>query len=69
MIARAGDRQAAVAVDRFVGEREAIVKSLGRYGPRLRGVTGAIDLDGGRVALLIDMPTLLFGERRAAAGA
>jgi two-component system, chemotaxis family, sensor kinase CheA len=42
-------------VDRFVGEREVIVKSLGRYGPRLRGVNGAVELEGGRVALLIDV--------------
>jgi len=59
LVARAGDRKTALAVDRFVGEREVIVKSLGRYGPRLRGVNGAIDLEGGRVALLIDVPALV----------
>jgi two-component system chemotaxis sensor kinase CheA len=62
LITSAGDRQAAIVVDRFVGEQEAIVKSLGRYGPRLRGVSGAIDLEGGRVALLLDLPTLLAEE-------
>jgi len=62
LIARAGDRLAAVAVDRFVEERETLVKTLGRFGPRLKGVTGAIDLEGGRVALLLDMPGLLAGQ-------
>jgi two-component system chemotaxis sensor kinase CheA len=59
LIARAGERQAAVAVDRFLGEREVIVKSLGRLGPALRGVNGAVDLEGGRVALLLDLPALV----------
>jgi two-component system chemotaxis sensor kinase CheA len=62
VIARAGDRLAAVAVDRFVEERETVVKTLGRFGPKLKGVTGALDLEGGRVALLLDMPGLLARE-------
>lgn len=62
LIARAGERVAAIAVDRFVEERETVVKSLGRYAPKLKGVTGALDLEGGRVALLLDMPGLLAQE-------
>jgi two-component system chemotaxis sensor kinase CheA len=67
LIARVGDRLAAISVDRFVGEREAVVKSLGRHASRIRGVGGAVDLEGGRVALLLDLPTLV-GERRRGAG-
>jgi two-component system chemotaxis sensor kinase CheA len=63
LVARLGDRLAAIAVDRFITEREAVVKSLGRHAPRLRGVAGAVDVDAGRVALLIDLPALV-GERR-----
>jgi two-component system chemotaxis sensor kinase CheA len=63
LIAHIGDRLAAVAVDRFVGERELVVKSLGRHARALGGVNGAVDLEGGRVALLIDLPWLV-GERR-----
>jgi two-component system chemotaxis sensor kinase CheA len=65
LIVRAGGRLLAVAVDRFVDEREVIVKSLGRYGRELRGVNGAIDLEGGRVALLLDLPALVVQEARA----
>jgi two-component system, chemotaxis family, sensor kinase CheA len=62
LVARAGERHAALAVDRFVGEREVIVKSLGRYGPSIRGVNGAVDLEGGRVALLLDIAMLMTEE-------
>src|SRR5262249_18077455 len=68
LIVRFGERLAAVAVDRFVGEREVIVKSLGRHARAIRGVSGAIDVEDSRVALLIDVPALV-GERRRAAGA
>ena len=67
LIARAGDRRVAVAVDRFVGQREVIVKSLGRYAPMLEGVAGAVDLEGGRVALLIDLTTLVARDTIAEA--
>ncbi len=68
LIARLGDRPAAIAVDRFLGEREVVVKSLGRHAPALRGVSGAVDLEGGRVALLVDLVALV-AERRRAGGA
>lgn len=68
VVARLGDRLAAIAVDRFITEREAVVKSLGSHAPRLRGVAGAVDVEAGRVALLIDLPALV-GERQRAAAA
>ena len=57
----------AVAVDRFLGQREVIVKSLGRHAARLEGVAGAIDLEGGRVALLIDLTALVANDTMAEA--
>jgi two-component system chemotaxis sensor kinase CheA len=67
LIARAGERRVAVAVDRFLGQREVIVKSLGRHAARLEGVAGAIDLEGGRVALLIDLTALVAHDTMAEA--
>lgn len=67
LIARIGERQVAVSVDRLEGQREVIVKTLGRLAPQLWGVGGAVDLEGGRVALLIDLAALLSNEARAAA--
>lgn len=66
LIARNGSSQAVIAVDRFLGERDVIVKSLGRYAPALRGVSGAIDLEDDRIALLIDLPSLIGEEALAA---
>ncbi len=59
LIARIGERQVAVAVDGFREQREIIVKSLGSLARRIKGVTGAVDLEGGDVALVLDLPGLL----------
>lgn len=59
LIARIGERQVAVAVDEFREQREIIVKSLGSLSRRIKGVTGAVDLEGGDVALVLDLPGLL----------
>jgi two-component system chemotaxis sensor kinase CheA len=53
------DRNVAVAVEQFDEQREIIVKSLGSVGRRLKGVVGAVDLESGDVALVLDMPSLL----------
>ena len=59
-ITRAGDRHVAVAVENFEGQREIIVKSLGAIGSKIKGVLGGVDLEGGDVALVLDLPSLLF---------
>ena len=48
-----------VAVDALEGEREALVRSLGRHATRWRGVGGAFAERDGTVALLLDLPELL----------
>jgi two-component system chemotaxis sensor kinase CheA len=48
-----------VAVDEIEGEREALVRSLGRHATRWRGVSGAFEQRDGTVALLLDLPRLL----------
>lgn len=48
-----------IAVDRVEGEREALVRSLGRHATRWRGVSGAFAERDGTVALLLDLPRLL----------
>jgi two-component system chemotaxis sensor kinase CheA len=52
-------RLAAVFVDESAGRRDALVRSLGRHATRWRGVSGAIDLRDGTVALMLDLPRLL----------
>jgi chemotaxis protein histidine kinase CheA len=48
-----------IAVDRIEGEREALVRSLGRHATRWRGISGAFEQRDGTVALLLDLPRLL----------
>jgi two-component system chemotaxis sensor kinase CheA len=59
-MARAGDRTVAVAVEVFDKRREIIVKSLGSIAGKIRGVSGGVDLEGGEVALVLDIPGLLI---------
>ena len=48
-----------VAVDSIEGEREALVRSLGRHATRWRGVSGAFAARDGTATLLLDLPRLL----------
>jgi two-component system chemotaxis sensor kinase CheA len=48
-----------VGVDKIEGEREALVRTLGRHATRWRGVSGAFEQRDGTVALLLDLPRLL----------
>jgi two-component system chemotaxis sensor kinase CheA len=49
----------ALAVESIEGEREALVRSLGRHATRWRGVSGAFTERDGTVVLLLDLPRLL----------
>ena len=60
LITYAADRNVAVAVEQFDEQREIVVKSLGSVGRSLKGVVGAVDLEGGDVALVLDIPGLLL---------
>ncbi len=67
VVVRLAERPTLVGVDGFEGEREALVKSLGRYASTISGVIGAIELEGNRVALLLDL-TALASSRHAHSG-
>lgn len=59
LVTTVGERTVAVAVEQFDEQREIIVKSLGSVGRRLKGIIGAVDLEGGDVALVLDITGLL----------
>jgi two-component system chemotaxis sensor kinase CheA len=52
-------RQTAIIVDSLEGKLEALVRGLGRYSARWRGVGGATTLRDGSIALVLDLPRLL----------
>jgi two-component system chemotaxis sensor kinase CheA len=60
LVTRVVDRTLAIAVERFDSQREIIVKSLGGLGRKMKGVVGAVDLEGGDVALVLDLASLLM---------
>ena len=60
--------QLGLIVDRLEGEQDVVVKSMGSYLKDIRGVAGATILGDGRVALILDVATLVdesSDERRA----
>lgn len=56
---QANANRLALKVDSLLGGREIVVKSLGRYFSRLRGVSGATILGDGRIAQILDAADLL----------
>jgi two-component system, chemotaxis family, sensor kinase CheA len=50
---------AAVAVDEWEGHKDILVRGLGRFSTRWRGLSGATEFPDGTVALLLDLPRLL----------
>ena len=59
VIVRAGDKQVGLAVDAFVEKQEIVVKSLGERLGDVLGISGASILGDGKVALIIDVPSLI----------
>ncbi|MWV43529.1 chemotaxis protein CheA [Paenibacillus sp. HJL G12] len=49
-----GERLAALAIDEFIGQNEIVLKSLGKYLPQIKGISGATILGDGQVALILD---------------
>jgi two-component system chemotaxis sensor kinase CheA len=61
VIVRWGREQAGLAVDGVEGESQSVMKPLGRLFRGLDGIAGSTILGSGRVALILDLPTLLNG--------
>ncbi|MEW5797093.1 MAG: chemotaxis protein CheA [Candidatus Zixiibacteriota bacterium] len=52
------DRKLGIMIDRFVGQEEVVIKSLGAYLGATTGVAGATILGDGRIRLIIDLAGL-----------
>jgi two-component system chemotaxis sensor kinase CheA len=64
VVLRRGAERAGLVVDALYGERQAVIKPLGRLFQNLPGVSGSTILGDGRVALILNAPALM---REAAA--
>ena len=63
------DRPVAVVVDELVDQQEIVVKSLGEYLGKTRGIAGASILGDGEVVLIVDVPTLIKDALQGSADA
>jgi two-component system chemotaxis sensor kinase CheA len=59
VVVRHGREQAGLAVDEVLGESQNVIKPMGTLFRKLAGVAGSTILGDGRVALILDLPTLL----------
>ncbi|UMZ73384.1 chemotaxis protein CheA [Natranaerofaba carboxydovora] len=60
IIVSKGDKKAGLIVDELIGQQEVVIKSLGTYLGDIKGFTGATILGDGRVALILDVNSLIF---------
>jgi two-component system chemotaxis sensor kinase CheA len=65
----AGPAATGIVVDRVVGQREIVVRTISDPMVRVAGISGATDLGDGRVVLILDLPSLLGSSRRGERGA
>ena len=61
LVVQSRDRRAALAVDELIGHQQIVVKSLDRHLNRVRGISGGTILGSGKIALIIDVDSILGG--------
>jgi two-component system chemotaxis sensor kinase CheA len=61
LIVQSRDRRAALEVDELVGHHQIVVKSLDRRLRKVKGISGGTILGSGKIALIIDVDSILGG--------
>jgi chemosensory pili system protein ChpA (sensor histidine kinase/response regulator) len=59
LLVRAGEHRVAIQVDRILGNRQVVVKSVGTQLSSVRWISGGTILPDGRVALILDVSSLV----------
>ncbi len=65
VVVRAGNQRVGFVVDQLIGQEEVVIKPLSMYLQGLAGVAGATITGDGRIALVLDVPSLLKGYANA----
>jgi two-component system chemotaxis sensor kinase CheA len=60
------DKKLGINIDRFLGQEEVVIKSLGSYLGATEGVAGATILGDGRIRLIVDLLGLFSLSRKTA---
>jgi len=59
VVVESGNKKAGLVVDRVIGQQEVVIKSVGNLLKGIKGFSGATILGDGKVALILDVPTLI----------
>ena len=59
VVVHAGEAKAGIVVDNLIGQQEIVIKTLGNLFTGLKMFSGATVLGDGRVALIIDVATMM----------
>ncbi len=59
VVLRSGDERVGVVVDEILGQRQTVIKPLTKVHRNIPGLAGATILGNGRVALILDLPTVM----------
>lgn len=59
VVVRSGNRKAGLIVDRLMGQLQTVIKPLSPIFGTIRGVSGSTILGSGKVALILDIPSLI----------
>ena len=62
-----GDRRVGMVVDETIGQQEIVIKSMGGKLSELAFISGAMILGDGRVALILDVGSLVETKRGVSA--
>lgn len=62
VIVSLAEQRIALLVSSLLGQQEVVIKSLGEYLGSVPGVGGATIMDDGRVALVLDIASLVNGK-------
>jgi len=58
VVVKVGKNKVGFIVDELIGQQEIVIKSLGRFLSKLKGIAGATILGDGNVALILDVASL-----------
>jgi len=61
LVVQSRDKRAALVVDDLIGHQQIVVKSLDKRLNRVKGISGGTILGSGRIALIVDVDTILGG--------
>ena len=59
VVVEVGQKKAGLVVDELLGQQEVVIKTLSGLLRNVRGVAGATILGNGRVAMIVDVPSLV----------